>query len=329
MERLVHRGVLAARVGHQPVLLEAPLRVIAATREDHIDAPAQVAEDRAAVAVQAGDHFHLAAVMQHPAIGLWPEHRRQIVHTARRKVEPVGRHQSRRIGNRGHLEGALGAVEERVEHLRVHAADAGLFGRQAVVAPHGVRRRRVIHRQVLGALARGDHLEPARARPVDHLADQRRLVAVRQRVDDSCFLRPAGQQRPGQRIGFDVHHHDVLAMLAARQHMPDPGRWRPGGVDHDVDIRLRDHPRALVEEAHRTDGCVRPADALQRLLRTGRAEVGDRGDSHARRVPYLREVHRTELAGTDQADAERPPSRFALLQQAMQVHVRSPWLVNE
>jgi len=66
----------------------------------------------------------------------------------------------------------------------------------------------------------------------------------------SGLLRATGEERTGQRIGLDVDHHDVLALLAAGQHMADPGCWRTGGVDHDVDVGLGDHARAVVEESH-------------------------------------------------------------------------------
>ena len=31
----------------------------------------------------------------------------------------------------------------------------------------------------------------------------------------------AREQRAGERVGFDVHHHDVLAVLAAGEHVAD------------------------------------------------------------------------------------------------------------
>ena len=70
------------------------------------------------------------------------------------------------------------------------------------MAPYRLRCRGVIGRQVLGALAGGHHLEPGGARPVDHLADQRRLVAIGQGIDDAGRPRARRQKRPGQRVGF-------------------------------------------------------------------------------------------------------------------------------
>src|SRR5439155_1927841 len=66
---LVHRRVLAGVVGEQAVLLEAALDIGIASREGHVDAPAQVAEHRTAVALQAGDDLDLSPSMQAAAIG--------------------------------------------------------------------------------------------------------------------------------------------------------------------------------------------------------------------------------------------------------------------
>ena len=55
----------------------------------------------------------------------------------------------------------------------------------------------MIGRVVARALAGGDDLEAAGARPVDVLADERRLIAPGQRVDDARRARLLRQQRPG------------------------------------------------------------------------------------------------------------------------------------
>jgi hypothetical protein len=60
-------------------------------REGDVHAPAQVAEHRAAVALEARDDLDLARVMERPARRARPEHARQVVHAARREREAVGR----------------------------------------------------------------------------------------------------------------------------------------------------------------------------------------------------------------------------------------------
>jgi hypothetical protein len=64
------------------------------------------------------------------------------------------------------------------------------------MSPDIVRRDRVVGGQVLGALAGGDDGKAATARPIDQLADERRLVAIGERIDDAGGPRLLGQERP-------------------------------------------------------------------------------------------------------------------------------------
>ena len=105
--------------------------------------------------------------------------------------------------------------------------------------------RLVIVRLVAGALARRNHLETAGARPIDVLADQRRLVAPGEAVNDARCLRLAGEQRTRQRIGLDVHHDDVLAVLDRFQRVHDPGLGNTGRLDDHLDAGMRDHRLAF------------------------------------------------------------------------------------
>ena len=67
MARLVHRRVFAARIGDDAVFVEALAHVFVARGEGHVHAPAQVANDRARVALETRDHFHLARVVERAA----------------------------------------------------------------------------------------------------------------------------------------------------------------------------------------------------------------------------------------------------------------------
>ena len=127
--------------------------------------------------------------------------------------------------------------------------------RESVMSPHRVGRRRVIGRQVLRAFARGDDVETRRARPVDHLADQRRLVAIRERVDDAGVGRALREQRTGERVGFDVDHHHVLAVAAAREHMTDACGGIAGRVDDDLGLRSGDRRVRVVGDERRAARC--------------------------------------------------------------------------
>ena len=106
---------------------------------------------------------------------------------------------------------------------------------QAVVLPDAVGGHGVIGGQVLGALAGGDDLEAAGARPVDLLGDQRRLVAIGHRIDDAPLARLPGEQRPGQHVGLDIDHDDRRAGLDRGERMGDAGGRIAGRLDHDVD----------------------------------------------------------------------------------------------
>ena len=149
-------------------------------------------------------------------------------------------------------------------------------------------------RLVARALAGGDHLEAAGARPVDVLADQRRLVAPGEAVDDARGLRLARQQRTGERIGLHIDHDDVLAVRDRRERMADAGGRNAGRLDDHLDLGARDQRLGIVRDmgaaglervAERRRGRTHPAcqpAVLELSLRARDVEVGDADDVHAR-----------------------------------------------
>ena len=166
-----------------------------------------------AVAVERGDDLGHALLLQRAAFGLGLAHVGQLEARGGREAQAARlRHQPRGVAHRRHLDARLGAVDERVEHLGIDVA--AILDLEVLVEdlPHRVGSGPMIGRVVARALAGGDHLEAAGARPVDVLADERGLVAPGQRVDDARLARLARQQRPGQRVGLDVDHDDVLAV---------------------------------------------------------------------------------------------------------------------
>ena len=139
------------------------------------------------------------------------------------------------------------------------------------------------------------------------------------------------EQRPGERVGLDVHHHHVLAVLAASERVRDSRRGAAGRIDHDLGRRVRDgalgvvgdkcSPVALrlVEGARRAGRRGQPTRG-ERGARAVRREVRHRENLQSGRAPRLREVHRAELARADQRDAHGPLFGRAALQQAVEVH---------
>src|SRR4029079_6734279 len=68
---------------------------------------------------------------------------------------------------------------------------------------------------------------------------------------------------------------------------------------------------------------VAPADARRVAPRAVGREVGDADEVNARLARDLGQVHRAELAGADQADADRPVLGFAPLQLRVEAHAAS------
>ncbi len=303
-------------------------------RDPH--AHADVVGDLAAVGFERGDHFDHALAFEHAAFADRAGDEGDVFDAGRRIEQAVARHgEAGGVGHRGAFDRGLGAVEEAVEHLRVEAAALGLLGREAVVAPHGLRRRFAEVRQPLVAAAGGHHRKAAGARPVDQVADQRRLVAEGERIDHAGFGRLARQQRAAERIGLDRDVDHVLAVREGFQAVVDRGDRVAGAFDDDVDRRmahqrlpvLADVGGAVLQrcvEAGRARLRVVPADAREVAARAVGRQVGDADQVHARRARNLRQVHRAELAGADQADADRLAFGCALLELGVQAHLRLP-----
>ena len=186
-------------------------------------------------------------------------------------------------------------------------------------------------RQPFVAPPGSDHLETRRPRPVDQIANQRRLISVGEAVDHARRLCLARKQGAAQGVGFDRDVDHMLAVGESGEAMFHRGGRIPGAFHDDVDSRVRDQFLPVIAEmggalrngvVERRSGKLFgiPADALEVGPREGGRKIGDPGQMHARRLGYLREIHGAELAGADQPHAQRPAFGLALLQLAKQIH---------
>ena len=112
-----------------------------------------------------------------------------------------------------------------------------MLGRETggVVIPDRIRGRGMELGQVTRPLAGGDDIKAAGTSPVHLLANQCRLVAIGQGIDDAGLLRPLRQQRSGQGIGLDVDHYQMAPVFAARRMMANTRRRVAAGIDDDID----------------------------------------------------------------------------------------------
>ena len=178
----------------------------------------------------------------------------------------------------------------------------------------------MIGRQILGSLAGGDDLETAGAAPIDQLAGQRRLVAIGEGIDDVPRPRLLGEQWPGQHIGFDIDHDDVLVGCDRCARMGNARRRTAGRLDNDLDPGIGAGLNARCDERGSCDPGRIPANGPAGVTGPLRVEIGNDRDLHARHRRRLVQKHRAELAGADQRDPHRPAPGGALLRQAVKAH---------
>jgi hypothetical protein len=237
---------------------------------------AKVAEHRTAVAFERRHDLDDALGFQLTANRARPHHVSEIINAARGKRQSVGGHrQPARICNCCHLDRGLRSVKKRVEHLRVHPRGLCLRGGQSIVLPDVVRGHRHVGRQVLCALSGGGDRETCAARPIDHLGDERGLVAVGHGIDDARLARLVGQQRPSQNVRLHVHHHDMLARLDRGERMRDASAGVAGRFDDNLGSLIRAGVKAAGGEPGAGDALLVPTDSVAGSARAIRVEVSD------------------------------------------------------
>ena len=102
--------------------------------------------------------------------------------------------------------------------------------------------------------ARCDDAEAGCPRPVDKIADQRRLIAEGQAVHDAGFSRLVREQRAAQRVGLDGDIDHVFALAESLEAVFD-GRDRVArAFDDDVDFRMTHQRLPVVADVRRAPG---------------------------------------------------------------------------
>ncbi len=328
----IERGVTPSLVRQHGVFAEALTRVLGLALDHDVSAEREMVRNVFAVAIDRRRDLGDALLLQRAARTLRLAHFGKLEARRRREREAVRlRHEPGRVAYGRHLDAGLGAIDEGVEHLRIDRLAIGDVQILVENVPHVVGIGAVIVRLVARALARRDHLETGGTRPIDMLADQRRLIAPGEAVDDARGLGLACEQRACHRVGLDVDHHDVLAVFNGLQRVGDAGLGNAGRLDDDLYV-------GMLDERFRIGGDVRAA-ALQRVVKRGcgillrgpaRAfelgagpldvEVSDRDDVHALGQPRLRQEHGAELARADQADGDGAVRGFAFEEECVKVH---------
>ena len=224
--------------------------------------------------------------------------------------------QPRAIGDGRHFNGSLGAVGEGIVHFWIEVALGHFLVRPAEITPDRVRRRITVTRLEIHALAGGNDLETGGARPIDQLADQRRLVAISHGVNQALGPGLFGKDRPDHDIGFDINHDDMFVVLDGAQCMARASQRMAGGLDHAFDLTAGEKLIHIVGHiglaalqrlaaALRIVTLLRPADAIQRFLRLADIEVCDGDHVETGDALRLRQHHGAELAGTDETNPNR------------------------
>ena len=316
VERPPERGEAPGGVGGHAVLAEAGGGVGVRGLEHHVDAPAQVARDRAAVALEAGDDLD------------GPRGARGRQEMCARSSAPQGGKARPSSGAARAQALATAAISmadlvpsrNEVNMRRVHAGRRGLVRVEAVVRPDLVRRDGVVGGQVLRPLPRRVHPEAGGARPVDELGDQRRLVAVGHGIDDARRAGSRGKRRAAEGVRLDVHHDHVLARGDGGERVRSTGGGAAGRLDDDVERVEGGELGAAVEDARRSEPGLVPAGGAGGGARPVRDEVGDGGDREPGGGRRLGEEHGAELACADQPDANRAAFGGADCEEHVQVH---------
>ena len=159
---------------------------------------------------------------------------------------------------------------------------------------------------------------PAGTRPIHHFADQRRLIPVSKRIHDARFPRALREQRTRERVGLDIHHHDMFVFLnnsASAWRMPAAGLpvasmmiWVAGDA---MAASASSVTHVVVWSACAADVAVARSDGQPTRASDVRArwiEIGDGDDMQTGRAVRLRQEHQPNLPAPMRATRSGFPS---------------------
>ena len=147
-------------------------------------------------------------------------------------------------------------------------------------------------------------MKPQRARPIDHLRDERGLVAIGHRIDHALLAGSRRKQRAGEHIRLDTDHDDMLFRADGSEGMRDRRARIACCLDDNVHIIAR----ARIESVACDDSSCHPfrvpPDGAAGRLRTFHVAIRDEGHLEPLDCRNLGKEHRSELASADKPDTD-------------------------
>jgi len=154
------------------------------------------------------------------------------------------------IRHGAHLDRTLGAIEDELNICAF--SPRGAHRLVESVVPQTVAGSRRGTRQVLRSLAAATTSKPQRAAS-RHLADQRGLIAVGQRIHDAGVARAGGEQRAASASASTFTMMMCLRCSQQASTCPMPAAGEPVAIDDDVNVGLLDEPARVIEVTQRGD----------------------------------------------------------------------------
>ena len=302
------------------VLLEVLLDPLVRRGGDDPDAVRDVVLDLRPVGPERTHGIDDPGPVQDTAVRLRPERVGDLRHAHTRQMHPIDvRREPRRVGDRAHLDGHLGPVEERVVHPRVEVVLLDELRVEPEALEDVVRRAVPVLLEERVPLPRGHDVESDDLRPVVHLREECGLVAVGHRVRDAGVVGQLRQRRTDDRVRLDGHHHDVCALGYRGVGVVCSDLRDAGRLHDDVDVTAREHEAVRDERpaasSHRALEAVHVADLgdlpevdarlAEGVHRLVGVDVGDGGGPHPGRPLDLVDEFRPEQTGADDADPDR------------------------